>query len=49
VAWFECRHFSWQPTGDHTLFVGEVVRCSRVHGPGLVFHHGRFRGTAPLD
>lgn len=48
VAWLECRHYSWQPTGDHTLFVGEVVRCSRAHGPGLVFHHGRFRGTAPI-
>jgi len=49
VAWFECRHFSRQPTGDHTLFVGEVVRCTRAHGPGLAFHHGRFRAVAPID
>jgi flavin reductase (DIM6/NTAB) family NADH-FMN oxidoreductase RutF len=49
VAWFECRHHSRQVAGDHMLFVGEVVRCSRRHGPGLVFHHGRFRTTAPLD
>jgi flavin reductase (DIM6/NTAB) family NADH-FMN oxidoreductase RutF len=48
VAWFECRHFARQPAGDHLLFVGEVVRCARRHGPGLVFHHGRFRTTAPL-
>ena len=47
VAWFECRHFSRQPTGDHTLFVGEVVRCARAQGPGLVFHHGRFGTVAP--
>lgn len=48
VAWFECRHHARQPAGDHVLFVGEVVRCARRHGPGLVFHHGRFRTTAPL-
>jgi len=47
VAWFECRHFSRQPTGDHTLFVGEVVHCARAQGPGLVFHHGRFGTIAP--
>jgi flavin reductase (DIM6/NTAB) family NADH-FMN oxidoreductase RutF len=48
VAWFECRHHSQQVAGDHVLFVGEVVRCRRQHGPGLVFHHGRFRATAAL-
>lgn len=49
TAWFECRHHARQVAGDHTLFVGEVVRCARRHAPGLVFHHGRFRTTAPLD
>jgi flavin reductase (DIM6/NTAB) family NADH-FMN oxidoreductase RutF len=48
VAWFECRHHSQQAAGDHVLFIGEVVRCTRRHGAGLVFHHGRFRTTAPL-
>jgi len=48
VAWFECRHHSRQVAGDHVLFVGEVVRCRRRQGPGLVFHQGRFRATAPL-
>jgi flavin reductase (DIM6/NTAB) family NADH-FMN oxidoreductase RutF len=48
VAWFECRHFARHVAGDHVLFIGEVARCSRRHGPGLVFHHGRFRTTAPL-
>ncbi len=47
VAWLECRHFSWQPAGDHTLFVGEVVHCARRSGAPLVFHHGRYRTTAP--
>lgn len=49
VAWFECRHHARQVAGDHMLFIGEVVRCARRHGPGLVFHHGRFRSTAPLE
>jgi flavin reductase (DIM6/NTAB) family NADH-FMN oxidoreductase RutF len=48
VAWFECRHFSWQPVGDHTLFVGEVVTCTRAHGAPLVFHHSRFKGIGGL-
>jgi flavin reductase (DIM6/NTAB) family NADH-FMN oxidoreductase RutF len=49
VAWFECRHFARQPMGDHTLFVGEVVRCARSHGAGLLFHHGHFRASTPID
>lgn len=48
VAWLECRHFSWQPAGDHTLFVGQVVHCARHSRPPLVFHHGRFKTTAML-
>lgn len=47
VAWFECRHHTRQRAGDHVLFVGEVVRCTRRHGAGLVFHHGRFRTAGP--
>jgi flavin reductase (DIM6/NTAB) family NADH-FMN oxidoreductase RutF len=48
AAWLECRHFSWQPIGDHTLFVGEVMRCQRNTGSPLIFHRGRFRTSAPL-
>ena len=46
AAWFECLHHALHPAGDHTLFLGEVVRCRRRHGPGLVFHHGRFLTTS---
>ena len=42
LAWLECRHFAWQPTGDHTLFVGEVVHCARAGGAPLVFQGSRF-------
>jgi hypothetical protein len=30
------------------LFVGEVERCERRNGTGLVFHHGRYATTRPL-
>jgi flavin reductase (DIM6/NTAB) family NADH-FMN oxidoreductase RutF len=39
VAWLRCRTTQEQPTGDHTLFVGEVE--SAEPGPGerpLIFH-----------
>lgn len=48
VAWLECRHHARHPTGDHIVFVGEVVTCERTPGKGLVFHHGRFGTTLPL-
>jgi flavin reductase (DIM6/NTAB) family NADH-FMN oxidoreductase RutF len=48
LAWLECRHFAWQPAGDHTLFVGEVVHCTRAGGAPLVFHAGRFVTAASL-
>ena len=49
LAWLECRHFAWQPTGDHTLFVGEVVHCQRHGGAPLVFQGGRFVTAAAID
>jgi flavin reductase (DIM6/NTAB) family NADH-FMN oxidoreductase RutF len=32
LGWLECRLASEHPTGDHTLFVGEVASATR--GPG---------------
>ncbi len=46
AAWFECRHHAKVRAGDHTMFIGEVVHCSRSPRPGLVFHHGRFGATS---
>jgi flavin reductase (DIM6/NTAB) family NADH-FMN oxidoreductase RutF len=48
VAWLECRHHARHRTGDHVLFVAEVVTVVRARGQGLVFHHGRFGTTNPL-
>jgi flavin reductase (DIM6/NTAB) family NADH-FMN oxidoreductase RutF len=48
IAWFECRHHARHRAGDHMLFIGEVERCERRKGIGLVFHHGRYGTTRPL-
>jgi flavin reductase (DIM6/NTAB) family NADH-FMN oxidoreductase RutF len=48
IAWLECRHHALHRAGDHVLFIGEVVTVERSHGPGLVFHHGRFGTTSHL-
>jgi flavin reductase (DIM6/NTAB) family NADH-FMN oxidoreductase RutF len=42
VAWFECRHRSRYPEGDHMIFVGEVERCHSHPQRTLGFHRGRF-------
>jgi flavin reductase (DIM6/NTAB) family NADH-FMN oxidoreductase RutF len=49
VAWFECRHHAQHRAGDHVLFIGAVETCSRRKGAGLVFHHGRFAATRPVE
>jgi flavin reductase (DIM6/NTAB) family NADH-FMN oxidoreductase RutF len=48
IAWFECRRHAQHRTGDHMLFIGEVLHCERRKGIGLVFHHGRYATTHPL-
>jgi len=48
VAWLECRPHARHRTGDHVLFIGEVVTVERARGQGLLFHHGRFCTTAGL-
>ncbi len=49
VAWFECRHHAVHRAGDHMLFIGEVESCARRKGAALVFHHGRYATTHPLE
>jgi flavin reductase (DIM6/NTAB) family NADH-FMN oxidoreductase RutF len=49
IAWFECETVSVQELGDHLLFIGRVLRCARVPGVPLVFHHGDFGQTTALD
>jgi flavin reductase len=44
VGWLECRLAAEHATGDHTLFVGEVVRVEAgARGPGLVYVGSTYR------
>lgn len=43
IGWFECETQAHSRQGDHVLFIGEVRRCARAPGNGLVFHHGSYR------
>lgn len=44
LATFECRNHRMHPEGDHTIFVGEVLRCA--HSPreaALLYHRSMLR------
>lgn len=43
LAWFECRHRSQHPEGDHVVLVGEVEHCHRPRpsAPPLLYHGGQ--------
>lgn len=44
LGWLECRVAAEHETGDHTLFVGEVVGCELgAAEPPLVYLDGRYR------
>ncbi len=40
VAVFECHARSQYAEGDHTIFVGEVLRCSHRQGRSPLLYHG---------
>lgn len=42
AAVFECRSNARYVAGDHTIHVGEVLRCEHRVAPPLVFHAGGF-------
>jgi flavin reductase (DIM6/NTAB) family NADH-FMN oxidoreductase RutF len=46
AAWLECRHHALHPAGDHMLFIGEVDDCAHRSVPPLLWHGGRYRGSA---
>jgi len=49
VAVFECFNRSQYVEGDHTIFVGEVERCSHLAGVSpLLYHGGMFYAELPL-
>ncbi len=49
AAVFECFNRSQYVEGDHTIFVGEVERCSHLEGASpLLYHGGMFYTEHPL-
>lgn len=49
AAIFECFNRSQYQEGDHTIFVGEVERCTQRAGASpLLYHGGRFYTEHPL-
>lgn len=45
LAWLECDVVEVHEGGDHSIFLGRVLECSRGNGGGaLVFHAGAFGG-----
>lgn len=52
LATFECRTHRLHPEGDHTIFVGEVLRCThRGDAAPLLYHRSRLldQGLAVAD
>lgn len=46
LAAIECRLHETLPGGDHTIFVGEVVRADVADGSPLIYFQGGHRKTA---
>jgi len=43
----ECTLYQRFTSGDHDIFVGEVVRAKAMDGSPLIHFSGRYRGLAP--
>lgn len=48
-ARFECEMHAQHEGGDHTIFVGRVLRVAERPGEPLLFHRGRYAGVAPAE
>ena len=49
AAHFECRIVDRYYGGDHEIFLGRVERYAYEHKPTLLFCHGAYHRTQPLD
>jgi flavin reductase (DIM6/NTAB) family NADH-FMN oxidoreductase RutF len=48
LASFECRTERVVEVGDHSLFIGRVLRATYRDGAPLLFHAGSYHAVAPL-
>ena len=47
LAWADCRVIDAFPTGDHTIFIGEVVDADAREGRPLVYYRGGYGRFEP--
>lgn len=47
LAWLDCKLFSEQAAGDHTIFVGEVIAGDAREGSPLVYYRGGYGRYLP--
>ncbi|WP_447008415.1 flavin reductase family protein [Saccharothrix isguenensis] len=40
LAWLECELVQWHDGGDHTIFLGQVLSCSRGAGTNALLFYG---------
>jgi flavin reductase (DIM6/NTAB) family NADH-FMN oxidoreductase RutF len=48
-AWLHCRAVSQFDGGDHTVYIGEILKFARGDRPPLVFGGGRYLFARPFD
>ena len=46
LATLECNHYRQYEGGDHTIFIGEVVRVDASEKAPLIYHRGALTGLA---
>ena len=49
IAWLHCRAVSQFDGGDHTVYIGEVLKVARGDGLPLVFGGGRYLVARPAE
>jgi flavin reductase (DIM6/NTAB) family NADH-FMN oxidoreductase RutF len=50
LAWLDCHLRQAIPSGDHTIFVGEVAACAVCDGcDPLLYHHRNWRQLAQIS
>ncbi len=42
IALFECRNYKQHPEGDHTIFIGEVIKVHHEIQAPLIYHNRTF-------
>lgn len=48
AAWFECKSRTQYEIGDHTLFIGEVMKFGRSDEQPLIYSEGSYGTSAPV-